>query len=119
MHISKNIVRAALTKLDTARLGTRGPIPAQAMEKALQVAFEMRAKEMTIEGNKGGSYITITQTDREDVVRLEVGHDCVTRIDQEINVWALAAILSEAKDRGLRTVAKSGLDDLPAWAEPV
>lgn len=73
-----------------------------------------------IEGNKGGSYVRIAATDRPDVVRLEVGHDCVVRFDREINVWAFAAILTQANEDGFENVLNKGFggDPLPEWAKP-
>ena len=75
---------------------------------------------LTIEGNKGGSYITIETTSREDVVRLQVGHDCVNRIDQEVNVWLLAEILAKAKEFGFDKIAEDVFDgEVPEWVKPV
>lgn len=76
---------------------------------------------VTFEGNKGGSYLRFAPTDRDDIVRLEVGHDCVTTVkEQEINIFALAAILTRAHDVGFKKM----IEDLynggepPKWAEP-
>jgi hypothetical protein len=61
-------------------------------------AFEP-AQSIEVEGNKGGSYIRIARTSKEDVVRLAVGHDCVTSCDIEISVFALAGVTLPPRPR--------------------
>jgi hypothetical protein len=41
-QITENMVMAALSALNSARLGSRGAIPKQAMEKAIAAAFAVR-----------------------------------------------------------------------------
>lgn len=78
---------------------------------------------LNIEGNKGGSFISIDPTERDDVVRLRVGHDCVHRIDTKISVFALAAILAHAKDIGFRKMIEDEYSyqsgKIPDWCGPI
>lgn len=72
------------------------------------------------EGNKGGSYVAIEMTRQDDVVHLEVGHNCVKFIDQDINVFFLAEILTRAKDFGFDKIEKDVFEDgTPEWAKPI
>jgi hypothetical protein len=76
------------------------------------------------EGNNGGSFITIDETNRDDVIRLRVGNHCAITIDQEISVVALAQILTSAKDIGFEKMLNEGFkawgyeDNIPDWARP-
>ncbi|MFT4056884.1 MAG: hypothetical protein QM681_20430 [Novosphingobium sp.] len=83
------------------------------------------ANRFSGEGNNGGSFVTISETDRDDVVRLRVGNHCVITIDQEIGVVALAQILTSAKDQGFEAILKAGFgqwgygdQSLPTWVGP-
>lgn len=68
--------------------------------------METGHKKAFIEGNKGGDYVQITETDREGVVHLEVGQCCVVTIDEEVSVMTLASILTIAKDKGFEAVLR-------------
>lgn len=48
-HITEEAIDAALTTLTQARKGTRGPIPRQAMRKALEAAMPLILIERTQE----------------------------------------------------------------------
>ncbi len=77
---------------------------------------------LVVEGNNGGSFVSIDPTDSEGVIRLRVGHDCVIRIDTEISVFALAAILGRARDIGFRKMIEDEYADqggIPEWCGPV
>jgi hypothetical protein len=74
-----------------------------------------------LEGNRGGSYVRLTETDDREVVRLEVGHDCVVTVrERRISVFALAAILTRCEDEGFENVLRRLYDgdDPPEWARP-
>jgi hypothetical protein len=64
---------------------------------------------LNIEGNNGGSYVTITELKTKGMVHLEVGETCVHTVDQNISVSALAAILTWAKDEGFQKIVDSYL----------
>lgn len=54
----------------------------------------------SVEGNKGGSFVTIEQVS-EETVRLEVGHECVMRISgKRFLVTDLASTLAWAYEHG-------------------
>lgn len=76
---------------------------------------------VTLEGNKGGSYVRLTTTEVDEVFEIEVGHDCVTAVKaQRISGFALAAILTRAHQIGFGQMLKDlyGGDEPPKWAEP-
>lgn len=60
-------------------------------------------QSLHVEGNRGGSYITLTETSI-GMVRLEVGETCVITVNQEISVAGLAAVLTYCKDRGFQQI---------------
>lgn len=72
-----------------------------------------------VQGNNGGSFVAIARTERDGVVHLNVGHDCVIRIDQEITAAALAAILAHAKDIGFQKMLEGEYayqnGEVPEW----
>ena len=87
----------------------------------MYVPKDWRIKGISFEGNNGGSYIRFRPTEREDVVEIEVGHDCITAIKpKKVNVYALAAILTRASEIGFSQMIKdlNGGDEPPKWAEP-
>ena len=59
-----------------------------------------------VEGNNGGSFVSIDETDREGIIRLQVGETCVMAVDQEISVVGLAAILAWANKEGFEKIAQ-------------
>jgi len=62
-----------------------------------------------IQGNRGGSYVRISVIS-EGMVHLSVGESCVTTIDQEISVAALAAVLTQCHDEGFQAVVDRYLE---------
>lgn len=83
------------------------------------------ADRIAVEDNNGGSFVEIelvNRTPKGDLVRIRVGHDCVIRIDQEISVFCLAAILGRAKDIGFEQMLKDEYryedGQIPEWAGP-
>ncbi len=53
-----------------------------------------------VEGNNGGSFVALRETDRAGIVRLEVGETCVVTIDEEVSVVGLSAVLTIVKKIG-------------------
>jgi len=79
-------------------------------------------KSIVIEGNNGGSYISIEETEKPEIIRLTVGHDCVhTFRDVEIGVFALCAILSQAWDKpGFAAMFNEHYaGSPPSWGGPI
>jgi len=81
------------------------------MEKQRDIEFYQGSipkipQSIHVEGNNGGSYIQIEETETEGMVRLEVGETCVVTIDREISVCALAAILTWCKDYGFEEILR-------------
>ena len=58
---------------------------------------------LNVEGNRGGSYVTLTELP-DGMVHLQVGETCVHTVDQKISVAALAAILTWARVRGFQEI---------------
>jgi|ERR1700722_1533566 len=54
----------------------------------------------TCEGNKGGSVIEITKTEKDGFVRLKVGHQCVWRFAKTVDVAELTEYLASKYDDG-------------------
>lgn len=52
---------------------------------------------LEVSGNNGGSYVKIT-TDEENIVLLEVGHDCIMTMKRKVLVTDLARVLTDAQD---------------------
>ncbi len=50
-----------------------------------------------VEGNNGGTFVRVTQEGR-DTIRIEVGHECVHRVDKTMNVFRFARLLMAAFD---------------------
>lgn len=59
--------------------------------------------EFEVEGNNGGSYVRITSLGK-GMCRIAVGETCVTTINMDMSVSALAAILTWANDRGFQKI---------------
>lgn len=54
---------------------------------------------LAIEGNRGGDFVVIEKTDRVGaMVRLDVGHQCVTRISARVPASFVAAAIAIALD---------------------
>lgn len=70
----------------------------------------------SVEGNNGGSYVTLRDDGREGFAYLEVGETCVRMVQAEISVVALAAILTWAKDYGFEKILNEYWPDRePGW----
>lgn len=54
----------------------------------------VQVKEFSVEGNNGGDYLTIAETDTEGIVRLEVGQCCVVIADTQMPVMLLTALFT-------------------------
>lgn len=57
-----------------------------------------------VEGNNGGSYVRLVESNKPGHCLLEVGESCVTTIDEEIPVALLACVLTVCKDEGFLAV---------------
>ena len=55
-----------------------------------------------VEGANGGSFVFLEESQRKGFCRVRVGHSCVITVDQDVPVTWLAAILTRAKDAGLK-----------------
>ena len=75
-----------------------------ALGKAERKIANPEPRSLEVEGNRGGSFVTLIEESREGMVRLEVGESCVVTVQESISVAALAIILTAAKDRGLQKV---------------
>jgi hypothetical protein len=58
-----------------------------------------KARTIEVEGNKGASFVFIGETEKEGVVRLRVGHDCIITVDCLISVVELAEWLTSASNK--------------------
>lgn len=71
----------------------------------------------SVDGNNGGSYVTMRDDGREGFVYLEVGETCVRTVQAEISVVALAAILTWAEEYGFEKILEEyGYDKSRGWA---
>lgn len=71
--------------------------------------YKVELPSLTVEGNKGGSYVTIKEAEEEGVVYVEVGHDCVQGVSEHLSVYKLAEFLVRHRDE-LREAANQLLD---------
>ncbi len=85
-----------------------------------KTATRPEPKRICVEGNNGGSFVEITETDMEGVIRLRVGHDCVISIDREVSVFNLAATLDQVGRKSFEgPVSEMYAGEIPDWAGPL
>ena len=85
--------------------------------RRLRAELKAAHERFHVEGNKGGSYVTLEPI-RDGVLRLGVGDSCVVAINSlEISVVALAALLTSAHDQRIPSALRSTIGFPEEWID--